>query len=134
MRSFLLLLALSSATACDADDPDFADGGAGGTDGANQAAACSMTPYGSCRSTDGLACAEYAGAIPQQQAMAECGNFGDTTWSDAPCDRAGAVGGCQIGTASPLGAWCTTVWWYPPATAEASMAACGTAGTWVPGD
>ncbi len=130
MRSSVFILAISLAIGCGSDDPAFSDAGA---DGADQVAACSTTPYGSCRSTDGLACAEYAGAIPLQQAMAECGNFGDTTWSDSPCDRAMSVGGCQIGTASPLGAWCTTIWWYPPATAEASMSACGTAGTWVPG-
>ena len=131
MRASFYILAISLVLACGSGDPDFVDGG-GAADGTSQAA-CAMTPYGSCRSNDGLACAEYAGAITQQQAMAQCGNFGDTTWSDAPCARAGSVGGCQLGNDSPLGAYCTTIWWYPPATAEGGMAACGTAGTWIPG-
>jgi hypothetical protein len=137
MRSSLSRLAISfvAAAACgSSDDPDFTDGGGGPGFDASSQAACSMTPYGSCRSNDGFACAEYAGSISQQQAMAQCGNFGETTWSSSPCDRTDTVGGCQIGQASPLGAYCTTLWWYPPTTAEAGMAACGTAGTWIPGE
>ena len=134
MRSLAFMFAISFAAACGSnDDPEFVDGGGLPGDGGSQQAACSMTPYGSCRSNDTSVCADYAGEIPLAQAMAQCGNLGETTWSDAPCVTAGTVGGCQIGQESPLGAYCTTVWWFPPATAEGVMGACPATGTWIPG-
>ena len=132
-----LLAACATGAACNSDSGardaggGSGGGGSGGT-GGGASGACAGTLNGSCKLNATLAeCYEYS-ALPDSAAVAAiesmCVEDGRGTWTDgAPCNRAGALGGCRQ-MQDPA---CLVEWRFMGAAADLMADCADRMDTWV---